>query len=277
MSMLPNTGAAPHVDPNVPSIARSYDAVLGGKDNYEIDREVRDQLLATAPELGRLAWDNRGFLIRVTRYLAGTAGIDQFIDCGSGLPTVENTHDAARRVNRGASVVYVDNDPVVAAHGRALLEDEEHTWFVADDLAKPDQVLAAADSLLELDRPVALYQVGTLHHLADAQDPARIMRDYIAALPAGSYVVASHFYNPGADDQALAQLAERLEDSFLQSPMGTGRFRTRDEITSYFGDLDIVEPGVVTLTDWWPDGPPAAQPDPVRKLMIGGIAHKPLA
>lgn len=265
------------IDTSIPSIARSYDAVLGGKDNYSIDREVRDQLLAVAPELGTLAWDNREFLIRTTRFLAGSAGVDQFLDCGSGLPTVENTHEAARRMNSGARVVYIDNDPVVAAHGRALLEDNEHVCFVAADLTEPDELLSdpKVSSFLELDRPLALYQVGTLHHLDDESGPAEIMASYIDALPSGSYVVLSHFYNPGDDDQGLAELATRLEGKFLHSPMGTGRFRSRAEIEEYFTGLELVEPGLVTLMNWWPDGPLSADLDPVRWLMIGAVARKP--
>ncbi len=219
------------IDTNEPSIARSYDAVLGGKDNYAIDREVRDQLLTVAPELGALARDNRAFLIRATRFLAATAGIEQFLDCGSGLPTAENTHDAARRVNADARVVYIDNDPVCAAHGRALLDDQDHVRFIEADLAAPERLLAdpTVGTTLDLNQPFALYQVGTLHHLPDADDPAAIMAEYIDALPSGSYVVLSHFYHPGEAEPGLSKLATRLEASFLHSPMGTGRFRTHDE------------------------------------------------
>ncbi|PSL02463.1 S-adenosyl methyltransferase [Haloactinopolyspora alba] len=264
------------IDTTTASIARSYDAMLGGNDNYAIDREVRDQLLAVAPELRMLAWDNRGFLIRATRFLAGAAGVDQFLDCGSGLPTVENTHEAAGRVNPDARVVYVDHDPLVAAHGRALLDGDESARFVAADLTDPAGLLAhpTVNETLELDRPLALYQLSTFHHLEDDADPVALMRAYVDALPSGSYVVLSHFHNPG-DDPELADLAARLEATFLHSPMGTGRFRTRDEIAAYFPGLEFVEPGLVSLTDWRPDGPPPQEVEPARRLMLGGVARKP--
>lgn len=264
------------IDTDEPSIARSDDAVLGGKDNYAIDREVRDQLLTVAPELGALARDNRAFLIRATRFLAATAGIEQFLDCGSGLPTAENTHDAARRVNADARVIYVDNDPVCAAHGRALLDDQDHVRFVEADLARPERLLAdpTVRTTLDLEKPLALYQVGTLHHLPDEDDPAAIMAEYIEALPSGSYVVLSHFYHPGEADPALSELATRLEATFLHSPMGTGRFRTHDEIAAYLDGVELLPPGLVYLNDWWPDGPQPTELDPVRNLMIGAVGVK---
>ncbi|MQA08581.1 MAG: hypothetical protein GEU98_08500 [Pseudonocardiaceae bacterium] len=265
------------LDVTQPSIARSYDAVLGGKDNYEIDRKVRDQLLAAAPELGKLAWDNREFLIRVTRYIAGSLGISQFLDCGSGLPTVENTHEAAQRVNPEAIVVYVDNDPMVIVHGQALLVENERTHFAAADFSDPEAVLHNESVVkhLDFDQPLALYHIGTLHHLPDEARPDEIMAANIAALPSGSYVALSHFYNPGDEDPELSALANRLEDSFLNSPMASGRFRTRAELMRYFDGLELVEPGLVVLEDWWPDGPRLKPRDPVQRLMVGAVGRKP--
>ncbi len=265
------------LDSRQPSIARSYDAVLGGEDNYDIDRRVRDQLLEVTPELGTLAWDNRGFLVRATRFLAGGAAIGQFLDCGSGLPTVENTHQAARSVNPDAAVVYVDNDSTAIAHGRALLPDDERTTFVAADFTEPRRLLTHQAVLGHLDfhRPLALCHIGTLHHVPDEVGPHQLMAAYIDALPSGSYVALSHFYNPGADDEELAELAVRLETAFLDSPMGSGRFRARGEIAAFFDGLELVEPGLVTLLDWRPDRQPAAPVDPVRHLMIGAVGRKP--
>jgi len=265
------------IDPNVPSIARAYDATLGGKDNYEVDREVARQLREVTPEVTTLAWDNRDFLIRATRYIVGTVGINQILDIGSGLPTAENTHDVALRMNRDTSVVYVDIDPIVIAHGRALVEDHDRVHCVQGDLTQPSELLADAEvrSALDWSAPLALYQVGTLHHVADDGDPAALMRQYVEALPSGSYVVLSHFFHPGDEDPEAAEVAERLEHAFLHSPMGTGRFRTRDEIAEYFEGLEFVEPGLSTLSYWWPEGPPPDDLDPARRLMIGGIARKP--
>ncbi|WP_253859564.1 SAM-dependent methyltransferase [Prauserella alba] len=283
MTSTPGRNDAPEpvlptvIDPNVPSIARAYDATLGGKDNYEVDREVARQLREVTPEVTTLAWDNRDFLIRATRFVVGTAGIDQVVDVGSGLPTVENTHDVALRLNRDTCVVYVDIDPIVIAHGRALVEDHESVHCVQGDLTEPQALFAdpAVAGRLEWDRPMALYQVGTLHHVADDRDPAAMMRAYIDALPSGSQVVLSHFFNPGDEDPEAAEVAERLEQAFLHSPMGTGRFRTREEIAAYFDGLDLLEPGLVTLAHWWPEGPPPQNLDPARRLMIGAVARKP--
>lgn len=265
------------IDTGTASIARSYDAVLGGKDNYTVDRDVRDALLDVAPEIGTLAWDNRGFLIRVTRFLAQQAGMDQFLDCGSGLPTVENTHQAAQRANSEATVVYVDNDPIVSAHGRALLEENERTHFAVADFTEPEKLLAnpAVTTNIDLSVPYALYHIGTMHHIADEDDPGGIVARYIDALPSGSYFVLSHFFNPGAENEELAELATRLEETFLHSPMGTGRFRTREEIAAYFDGLELIEPGLITLPDWWPDGPELTPRDPVENLMIGAVGRKP--
>lgn len=265
------------IDPDVPSIARAYDATLGGKDNYEVDREVARQLREVTPEVTTLAWDNRDFLIRATRFVVGTAGIDQIVDVGSGLPTVENTHDVAVRFNPDTCVVYVDIDPIVIAHGRALVEDHESVHCVQGDLTEPQALLSDPEvaGRIEWDRPMALYQVGTLHHVADDRDPAAMMRTYVDTLPSGSYVVLSHFFNPGDEDPEAAAVAERLEHAFLHSPMGTGRFRTREEIAAYFDGLEFVDPGLETLAYWWPEGPPPENLDPARRLMIGAIARKP--
>src|SRR5882724_6787099 len=171
--MMPDTAAVQSerkppvgVDPTRASIARVYDAFLGGKDNYEVDREVLRGVLKAAPEAQELATENRGFLIRACRFLAGQAGITQFLDCGSGLPTAENTHQVVQRINPDATVVYVDNDPVVAAHGRALLEENERTHLVSADIFQPAEVLGDETVRAQIDftRPLAFLQLGTLHH-----------------------------------------------------------------------------------------------------------------
>lgn len=263
------------IDTTIPSIARVYDAVLNGKDNYAVDRAVRDELVRVNPESLILARDNREWLIRVVRYLTGTVGIDQFVDCGSGLPTAENTHQVAQRINPDARVVYVDNDPVVAAHGRALLEDNEHTRFASADVAQAAEVLARreVEGMVDFERPVGLLLVGILHHFVDDEHPERIVADYLNALAPGSFVAISHFYNP-ADGSELAQLAARGEEILLGGDLGSGRFRTYDEILRLFNGLEPVEPGLVYPAHWWPDGPPADLIPP-RKTMLGGIARKP--
>lgn len=264
------------VDPTRASIARVYDAMLNGKDNYAIDLEVKAELLKTAPEMEAIARDNREWLIRATRFLVGTAGIEQILDCGSGLPAAENTHQAASRLNPDTTVVYVDNDPVVAAHGRALLDGGTNSYFATADLSRPAEVFAhdAVVDHLDLTEPLALMQVSTLHHLDDDADPAAIMRAYIDALPSGSYVAITHFYDP-ADNGPLSALAARLQDIMVSGPMGSGYFRTHDEIEAMFAGLEFVSPGLTLLPDWWPDGPRTKPLHDVQKLLLGGVARKP--
>ncbi|HEV2783279.1 MAG TPA: SAM-dependent methyltransferase [Actinophytocola sp.] len=273
---MPSTQTAPaQIDTTKASIARVYDAFLNGKDNYEIDREVVRRVRKVAPEASQMAWDNREFLIRVTRFIAAQGGIKQFLDLGSGLPTAENTHQVAQRIQPEARVVYVDNDPVVLAHGRALLEDNDQTHFVSADIFVPREVLdnEIVQRHLDFTEPIALFQLGTIHHYAGERSPADIMREYIDALPSGSYVAISHFLDPETPE--LSPLARRLEDVFLHSPMGTGVFRTRAEIESMFPGLELVAPGLVLCVNWWPDGPRIKPLDPVQNCIVGAVGRKP--
>jgi hypothetical protein len=268
-------GRPVEIDITKPSIARVYDAFLGGKDNYEVDRAVLNQVLEIAPEALATGRHCRDWLIRVVRFLADQAGIDQFLDCGSGLPTVENTHQVAQRINPDARVVYVDNDPVVAAHGRALLEENDRTHFVVADLREPDVLLnhPVVTGNLDFDRPVAVIQSNTLHHVMDEERPQRVMASYVDAVTSGSYVAISHLYDP-ADGSSRSQLARDSEARFM-SLMGSCRFRTREEITSYFAGLELVEPGLTYLFDWWPEGPRTEPPADGEHLLLGGVGRKP--
>jgi SAM-dependent methyltransferase len=263
------------VDPTRASIARVYDAFLLGKDNYEIDREVLHKVQKAAPEAQDLAFENRGFLIRACRFLASQTGITQFLDCGSGLPTAENTHQVVQRINPDIQVVYVDNDPVVLAHGRALLEENENTHFVAEDIFEPQRILGneVVRQHIDFTEPVALLQMGTLHHFnGDPARPAEIMKEYIDALPSGSFVAISHFFDPDDEDSATAR---KMEDFFLHSPMGSGTFRKQAEIEGLFPGLEMVPPGVVRCADWWPDGPRLKELNVAQRTIAGGIGRKP--
>jgi SAM-dependent methyltransferase len=263
------------VDPTRASIARVYDAFLLGKDNYEIDREVLHKVQKAAPEAQDLAFENRGFLIRACRFLASQTGITQFLDCGSGLPTAENTHQVVQRINPEIRVVYVDNDPVVLAHGRALLEENENTHFVAEDIFEPQRILGneVVRQHIDFTEPVALLQMGTLHHFnGDPARPAEIMKEYIDALPSGSFVAISHFFDPDDEDSATAR---KMEDFFLHSPMGSGTFRKQAEIEGLFPGLEMVPPGVVRCADWWPDGPRLKELNVAQRTIAGGIGRKP--
>lgn len=266
----------PEIDTSTPSVARVYDAVLNGKDNFAVDRAVRDQLLEIQPEGLVLPRDNRAWLTRVVRYLSDVVGIDQFLDCGSGLPTADNTHQIAQRVHPQARVVYVDNDPVVLAHGRALLEENTVTRFVAGDVRHPRQLLSdpAMRQLLDFDRPVGLLHAGILHHVLDEDGPLDVLAGYLDALAAGSHLAISHFHNP-RDGSEVADAAQRAEQVLVGGELGSGTFRSPAEIERFFDGLELLDPGVVFLADWRPD---VAERHPLavpRQLMLGGLARKP--
>jgi len=270
-------GAAPsYIDTTKASIARVYDYALGGKDNYEVDRDTIHRVEAVAPEAKLLAVENRNFLIRALRFLASQSGVTQYLDCGSGLPTAENTHQVVQRIDPEARVVYVDNDSSVVAHGRALLEDNEQTMFTPGDIFAPSSILEAPAirSFLDFDEPIALIQNGTLHHYDDpARSPQSIMEEYVAGLPSGSYVVIAHFFDPedGGED---GEVARRLENVFVHSPMGSGMFRTRTELEGLFPGLEMVPPGIVLCADWWPDGPRLKPLSQAQRLIAGGVGRK---
>ena len=263
-----------YIDVTKASVARVYDAFLNGKDNYEIDREVLRRIQQVAPEASQLGWDNREFLIRTTRFLAAQTGITQYLDCGSGLPTAENTHQVAQRIQPDARVVYVDNDPVVLAHGRALLEENDQTHLIDADIFVPGDVLnnEVTRQHIDFSEPVAVYQCGTLHHYNGSRF-AEIMQEYIQALPSGSYVVLSHFLDPETPE--FSPLARKLEEIFLHSPMGSGWFRTKAEIMTMLAGLELVEPGLALCTDWWPDGPRVKPMFPVQQCIAGAVGRKP--
>jgi SAM-dependent methyltransferase len=275
---MPDVSKAPSsapvgIDTTRASIARVYDAFLGGKDNFEIDREVLRQVATVAPQVTDLAWSNRNFLVRACRFLAGQAGITQYLDCGSGLPTAENTHQIVQRLQPDAKVLYIDNDPVVLAHGRALLEENENTLFVSADIFDPDEVLAVPEvrEFLDFSQPIALIQNGTLHHYLGDDSP-ELMQKYIDALAPGSYVVISHFLDPETPEHA--KTARALEERFTHSPMGSGLFRTHEQIEAMFNDLELVTPGLVLCDEWWPDGPRVTPLSQIEECIAGGIGRK---
>jgi len=264
------------VDASRPSVARVYDCLLGGEDNFVADRAVFARVLTIAPDAPRMAADHRAFLWRVVHYLVAEAGIRRFLDIGCGLPSRGNVHEAARDADASARVVYVDNDPMVLAHGRALLYGDDSVTIVAGDARRPEEIMAnpVVRELTESGEPFALMLLGILHHLTDAEDPHRIAARLRQALPSGGYLAISHFHNPGVDIPG-----NRLDDianaeQLLAETLGTGRFRTYDEILGYFGDLELIEPGLVPLREWRP-----SQHLPVRKRIghysfVGGVARK---
>jgi hypothetical protein len=268
--------AIPSLDPTKASIARFYDASLDGKDNFQADRAAFREILKVAPHQGEVSRMNRYWLERVVSYLANRVGIDQFLDLGSGLPTVENTHDVAQRRNPETRVVYVDGDPTCCAHGRAMLATNDHTLFVEADLTKPAELLDNPEisSQLDFDRPIALMLVSTLHHVPDENDPAGIMTEYIDALPSNSYVAITHFWDPGEENPELSATARDLEHAFTQLALGSGYYRSRKRIAELFGSLEMIAPGLVELDAWWPGGPPLRELWPEEHLILGGVGRK---
>ncbi|WP_169400956.1 SAM-dependent methyltransferase [Embleya scabrispora] len=258
----------PGVDVGVPSVARVYDAVLGGKDHFAVDRAIADKAMAAMPNARVGAGLNRAILERGVRYMA-ECGIDQFLDLGSGLPTVRNTHEVAQEHNPEARVVYVDNDPIVLAHGRALLAENDRTRVVTADVRDARGVLSRPEvvELLDLKRPVGLLLVAVLHHLADEDDPAGLVRAYRTALAPGSFVFITHFSDATPEGREL----ERL---FL-STLGSGRFRSRETVESFFEGTELVDPGVVFLPRWRPDAPVTDDSAYAGLTMIGGLGRVP--
>jgi SAM-dependent methyltransferase len=237
------------IDTSVAHVARVYDYWLGGKDNFAADRVAGEQAIQAYPDIVYSVRANRAFLARTVRYLAKDAGIRQFLDIGTGIPTANNTHEVAQSAAPGCSVVYVDNDPVVLAHARALLVSGEqgHTSYIDADLRDAGRILAEAALTLDFSQPVAIMLMAILQHIDDAEDPYRIVNTLLGAVPSGSYMVISH---PAADieTEAMAQMAERLNKLMAEKVT----FRTRAQVAGFFDGLELVEPGTVRVQQWRP-------------------------
>ncbi|GAA1518095.1 SAM-dependent methyltransferase [Sphaerisporangium rubeum] len=243
----------PGVDTSVPNVARVYDYMLGGTFNFPADRHLAELALQIAPDAPAMAQAHRAFLRRVVRHLAA-GGVRQFLDIGSGLPTQGNTHEIAEQAAPGARTVYVDIDPVVVAHTRELLESSDTATIVQADIRDPAGILTheRLRGHLDLSQPVALLMCAILHHLHDHESPAAVAHHLVSALPPGSHVVISHFHNPGPALPDVAVQAAEAEKLFNER-LGTGRWRTRDEILTYFTGTTLQDPGLVYLPDWRPD------------------------
>ncbi|NYH55785.1 hypothetical protein HNR06_005374 [Nocardiopsis arvandica] len=269
MTHFPDSAPPAGVDTTVAHSARVWNYWLGGKDHYPVDRELGEQILSTYPNIAVDARAGRDFLVRGITLLARDEGIRQFLDIGTGLPTYDNTHEVAQSVAPESRVVYVDNDPMVLAHARALLVSSEEgaTQFVDTDLRNTDRVLEAASELLDFDRPVALSVVGTLGHIPDLAVALDTMNRYKDALAPGSFVMVGDHVMP-EDPGAATALDQWNEGAALAY-----RSHTPEEFTSYFDGLELLEPGVVPVTLWRTGGQPmlGALPD---IAMQGGIARK---
>ncbi|MGI5231925.1 SAM-dependent methyltransferase [Actinoallomurus sp. CA-142502] len=257
----------PQIDVSRPSVARMYDYYLGGKDNYRVDREAVDRVADAMPEIRQLAQENRAFLRRAVRYMA-RQGIRQFIDIGSGLPTVGNTHEIAQEINPDARVVYVDNDPVVLAHGRALLAADDNTAVATADMHYPDQVLEHPQTLklIDFNEPVGVLMIAMVHFLT-VEERSAVMSRLRDALAPGSHLTATHVTTDGKAAEAVAQ----IEAVYATTPTPI-YFRDHAEIGHFFDGFDLVDPGLVTLDVWRPD-PEDPAPDATGWL-YGAVGRK---
>ncbi len=255
----------PKLDATRPSSARVWNYLLGGKDNFEIDRMVGDQIRASFPAIVVVAQQQRRFLVRAVTFLAAQAGIRQFLDIGTGLPVANNTHEVAQGVAPEARIVYVDNDPLVLVHARALLASspEGATDYVDADVEDPDKILREAARTVDFTQPIALTMLGILGNVADYAEARSIVRRLVDAVPSGSYLVISDGTNTSDEIVEGQRIANQSGHPYhLRSP---------DEITRYFDGLELVEPGVVSIPHWRPE------PGPPPPAMDGycGVARKP--
>jgi hypothetical protein len=257
------------IDTTVAHQARIYDYWLGGKDNFAVDREAAQQAIAAYPPILRGVRAQRAFLVRAVRYLAAQAGIRQFLDIGTGIPTANNTHQVAQAAAPGARVVYVDNDPLVLAHARALLTSmpEDATAYLDADARDPDKILAGAAGLLDFGQPIAVLLIGILQLIPAADNPHAIVARLVEAVPPGSWLAV---YHPASDidEQRVAEAVRRVN----ARTAGTTTLRTHAEIARFFDGLELLAPGLVQVQRWQPG---SAAPDNGDQIAAyAGLARK---
>jgi hypothetical protein len=256
-------------DISVAHQARVYDYMLGGKDNYAADRAAAEAWLKIDPGLADSCRANRAFLGRVVRYLAAEAGIRQFLDIGTGIPTAGNTHEVAQAIAPESRVVYVDYDPVVLAHARALLNSSETgaTQYIDADLRDTGTIIRQAGELLDFTRPVAVTMLAILHAIPDSDDPHMLVAQLLDSLPSGSYLAISH-----AGSDLMGDALDSLEDIVTQMVEIQPGFRTREGVGRFFAGMDLVEPGLVRVEEWRPG--PAADGAGTSKIWCA-VGRKP--
>jgi O-methyltransferase involved in polyketide biosynthesis len=258
----------PELETNLPQTARIWNYWLGGKDNFPADRQVGDQILAAFPAIVENARASRAFLARAVRYLAGEAGVRQFLDIGTGLPTADNTHEVAQRVAPESRIVYVDNDPIVLVHARALLSStpEGATAYIDADLRDTDKILQAAAETLDFTQPIAIMLMGILGHIEDDDQARSIVNRLVGAVGSGSYLTI----NDGTDTSEEVVEAARI---WNQSANPTYHLRSPDRIARFFDGLELVEPGVVSPPRWRPEPSPSGLPAEIDSFC--GVGRKP--
>jgi hypothetical protein len=268
MSDLPS-----EIDTSRPHPARVYDYLIGGQNNFAVDRETAAKVLLNSPNARVAPRENRAFLGRAVRFLTAEAGLRQFLDIGAGLPTANNVHEVAQAVEPSSRIVYVDNDPLVLVHARALLTSapEGRTAYIQADIRDPEAILAAQATreLLNFSQPVGLLLLGILHLLADADRPAQIVAALLDALPPGSYLVASHLTTEHDRERTAAGQAVMRDAGMTMQKRDSGVFA---EIA--FSGLELVPPGVVLVSEWRPEGG-RERPSPAEVNIYGGVARKP--
>ncbi|GHE30784.1 SAM-dependent methyltransferase [Streptomyces capitiformicae] len=259
------------IDVSMPSVARMYDYYLGGSHNFEVDREAARKAMEFVPGLPKIMQANRAFMRRAVRY-AVNAGITQFLDVGSGIPTFGNVHEVAQEASPGAHVVYVDHDPVAVAHSQAVLEGNDDADVIAADLRKPRDILESprVERLIDLNRPVALLLVAILHFVEDRDDPYAAVAELSDALAPGSMLVVSHACSEGIP--LPRERAESMVDVYkdIRNPL---TMRSSDEVARFFEGYDMVEPGVVPMAKWRPDTAPEDE-DPYAFAQFAGVGTK---
>ncbi|GAA0498806.1 hypothetical protein Ade02nite_83860 [Paractinoplanes deccanensis] len=258
-------------DTGVAHPARRYNYWLGGKDNFAADRESGDLLAKSYPAARIAARANRAFLRRAVRYAAADAGLRQFLDIGTGLPTADNTHEVAQRAAPESKIVYVDNDPMVMAHARALLTStpQGETRYLEEDLRHPRKILSQAAEVLDLTRPVGLILVAVVHFLPSQDESVEIVRTLLGELAPGSHLIATM----ATTDLLTPELKANWDES-LRTGRSDVHPRTRDEFAAHFAGLTLVEPGIQPVADWRPDPGDTEHPAPVEASIFGAVGRK---
>jgi hypothetical protein len=262
-------GESPPFDTSVAHVARVYNYWLGGKDYFAADRAAGEQAIKAFPNIVLSARANRAFLARAVRFLAGEAGIRQFLDIGTGIPSANNTHEVAQAVAPESRIVYVDNDPIVLTHARALLTSNPAgaTDYIDADLREPEQILAGAAQVLDYGRPVAVMLMAILQHLHEEDDPYQVVATLMGAMPPGSYLALSHPAKD-IDAESMAKMAESLNKMMAEKVT----FRDRPAVARFFDGLELVEPGMVQASKWRPaNEDEAASP----AALWAGVARRP--
>ena len=264
----------PEINTNVPQTARIWNYWLGGKDNFPVDRQVGDQILEAFPAIVENARASRAFLARAVRYLAGEAGMRQFLDIGTGIPTSPNVHEVVQAVDPASRVVYVDNDPIVLVHARALLTSspEGATAYIDADLREPEKILNHPDLLrtLDLSQPTGLLLVAILHFIMDADDPYGVVGRLVGAMPSGSHLVVSHVTADPMPPEVFARI-----DAANAAAGIPFRFRTREEFARFLDGLEPVPPGIQSIAKWRAEDEPQPRPSVADTATYGAVARIP--